>query len=88
MESKNITIDIEAYNLLNSEKMVEESFSMVIKRRLSPVHTADNLLRNLDKIMLSNSTIENTEEKIKAREESMLNKIRAASSDSSACSIR
>lgn len=70
---KTITIDIEAYNLLAEEKMSKESFSMVIKRLLSPVHTADNLLRNLDRIMLSDSTLDKTEEIIKAREESMVN---------------
>lgn len=53
--------------------MGKESFSMVIKRRLSPVHTADNLLRNLDRITLSDSTIKKTEEIIKARKESMVN---------------
>ncbi|MDP8215395.1 MAG: antitoxin VapB family protein [Candidatus Euphemobacter frigidus] len=73
MAVKTITIDIEAYNLLASEKMAKESFSKVIKRRLKPVHTADNLLRNLDKIMLSDSTLDKTEELIRARKESMAN---------------
>ena len=74
MEVKTITIDIEAYNLLASEKNGNESFIVVIKRQLlSPVHTADNLLRNLDRIMLSDSTIEKTKEIIKTREESMVN---------------
>lgn len=73
MAVKTITIDIEAYNLLASEKRAKESFSKVIKRRLKPVHTADNLLRNLDKVMLSDSTLDKTEEIIRARNESMAN---------------
>ena len=73
MAVKTITIDIEAYNLLASDKRVQESFSKVIKRRLKPVHTADNLLRNLDKVMLSDSTLDKTEEIIRARKESMAN---------------
>ncbi len=52
MTFKTIPIDTEAYNLLVAEKRKEESFSMVIKRRFKPVHTADNLFRNLDRIML------------------------------------
>jgi len=73
MAVKTITIDIEAYNLLSSEKKAKESFSKVIKRRLKPVHTADNLLRNLDKIMLSDSTLDETEEILRSREKSMAN---------------
>ncbi|MFH1037063.1 MAG: antitoxin VapB family protein [PVC group bacterium] len=73
MAVKTITIDMEAYNLLASEKRENESFSKVIKRRLKPVHTADNLLRNLDKITLSDSTLDKTEEIIRARKESMAN---------------
>ena len=53
--------------------MGKKSFSMVIKRRLSPVHTAYNLLRNIDRIVLSDSTLDKTEEIINAREESMVN---------------
>jgi predicted CopG family antitoxin len=73
MAVKTITIDIEAYNLLSSEKREKESFSKVIKRRLKPVHTADNLLRNLDKIMLSDSALDKAEEILRARNESMAN---------------
>ncbi|HDL64959.1 MAG TPA: hypothetical protein ENH12_06175 [Proteobacteria bacterium] len=73
MTFKTIPIDTEAYNLLVAEKRKEESFSMVIKRRFKPVHTADNLLRNLDRIMLSDSTLGKTEEIINARKESFAN---------------
>jgi len=73
MALKNITIDIEAYNLLAAEKMGEESFSMVIKRLLRPVHTASNLLQNLDRVMVSDSTLDKTEEIINARKESFVN---------------
>ena len=73
MALKNITIDIEAYNLLAAEKMGEESFSMVIKRLLRPVHTASNLLQNLDRVMVSDSTLDKTEEIINARKKSFAN---------------
>jgi len=73
MTFKTITIDAKAYNLLAAEKKREESFSMVIKRRFKPVHTADNLLRNLDRVMLSDSTLDKTEEIINARKESFAN---------------
>lgn len=46
---------------------------MVIKRLFKPVHTADNLLKILDRIMLSESTLDNTEEIVTARKESFAN---------------
>jgi predicted CopG family antitoxin len=71
MAVKTITIDMEAYNLLAGEKKGKESFSRVIKRKLRPVHTADNLLRNLDKVNISESTLARTEEIIRSRRESI-----------------
>ncbi|MDP8235104.1 MAG: antitoxin VapB family protein [Candidatus Erginobacter occultus] len=71
MAVKTITIDMEAYTLLAAEKSGKESFSRVIKRKLRPVHTADNLLRNLNKIELSDSTLDRTEEIIRSRRESI-----------------
>ncbi len=71
MTGKKITIDLEAYNLLVAEKRGKESFSRVIKRLLGKKCTADNLLRNLHKIDLSDSTLDKTEELIFARRGSM-----------------
>lgn len=71
MAAKTIKIDMEAYNLLVAEKKGKESFSLVIKRKFRTVHTADNLLRNLDKVVFSDSTLDRTEEIIIARRGSM-----------------
>jgi predicted CopG family antitoxin len=51
---KTITIDMEAYNILFSEKKQGESFSQVIERRLKKNSTAKNLLYNLELFTLSN----------------------------------
>ena len=71
MAVKTITIDMEAYKLLAAEKKDKESFSKVIKRRLKPSHTADNLLKNLDRVNLSESTLDKLEELLQVRSESM-----------------
>ncbi len=71
MAAKTIKIDMEAYNLLVAEKKGKESFSLVIKRKFRSVHSADNLLLNLDKVVLSDSTLDRTEEIIHRRGESM-----------------
>lgn len=71
MAVKTITIDMEAYKLLSSEKKSKESFSKVIKRRLKPAHTAENLLMNLNRVSLSDSTLDKLEELLQVRQESM-----------------
>ena len=71
MTGKSIKIDMEAYNLLVAEKKGKESFSLVINRKFRPAHTADNLLRNLEKVVLSDSTLDRIEEIIIARRGSM-----------------
>jgi len=57
MAVKTITIDMEAYNILSAEKMANESFSKVIKRRLRLNATASNLLRKLHMVVLDEDTL-------------------------------
>lgn len=71
MAVKTITIDLEAYSLLAADKREGESFSKVIKRRLQPVRTARALLADLDKLSLSEDTLDHVEDLIRARGESM-----------------
>ena len=67
MAVKTITIDLEAYRLLVAEKRAGESFSMVIKRRLRPEHTAAALLRSIGEITLAEDTLDHIEELIRTR---------------------
>ena len=67
MPVKTITIDMEAYDILAAEKRGNESFSKVIKRRLRPSHTASALLAELPKLTLSATTLDRTEELVRAR---------------------
>jgi predicted CopG family antitoxin len=71
MAVKTITIDMEAYDLLASEKRDGESFSKVIKRRLRPRYTARDLLENLDKIAFEEDTLRHMEEVIATRKDSL-----------------
>lgn len=71
MAVKTITIDMEAYDLLASQKQGNESFSRVIKRRLRPENTASALLRRLDDVLLDDDTLDRIEEIVAARAESM-----------------
>ena len=70
MAVKTITIDVEAYALLAAEKKPDESFSRVIKRRLRPVRTARGLLESLPRCVLSEETLNLTENLVRSRQES------------------
>jgi len=67
MAVKTVTIDLEAYRLLLADKREGESFSMVIKRRLRPIRTAEALLKNLEKLALSEDALDRIDELIRAR---------------------
>jgi predicted CopG family antitoxin len=73
MAVKTITIDMEAYNILNNEKKKGESFSQVIKRRLKKTSTAKNLLDNIEKYSLSDECLEKIDIVIKKRNDSIIN---------------
>ena len=70
MAVKTITIDMEAYNLLASEKGRAESFSRVIKRKLGKTTTASRLLAHLDEVSLGERTLDRLEEIIEGRDKS------------------
>ena len=60
---------MEAYTILSKLKKDKESFSQVIKKTLGEESkTAENLLQNLDKILLSDETLDNIKNIIKERE--------------------
>jgi predicted CopG family antitoxin len=66
---KTITIDMDAYRILDAEKREKESFSRVIKRILGNRCTADNLLRHLDDVALSDDALDRVEEMVRLRKE-------------------
>jgi predicted CopG family antitoxin len=70
MAVKTITIDMEAYDLLASEKRAHESFSRVIKRKFRRASTAKALCERLDAVCLSESTLKSLDRILKAREKS------------------
>ncbi len=71
MAVKTITIDMEAYELLATQKRGNESFSRVIKRRLRPENTASALLRRLDEVLLNEDALDRIEDVVAARAESL-----------------
>jgi predicted CopG family antitoxin len=71
MPVKTITIDMEAYDLLTSEKRNKESFSRVIKRKFRRASTAKVLLERLDEVCLSESTLKALGKILKDREKSL-----------------
>ena len=71
MAVKTITIDMDAYALLAGEKEPDESFSRVIKRRLRPVRTARGLLEALPRCVLSEETLDLTENLVRSRQEAV-----------------
>jgi predicted CopG family antitoxin len=70
MVVKTITIDINAYSLLDAEKNPGETFSKVIKRKLSEAPAASDLLRHLDRIRMSDETLDRLEEVVRHRADS------------------
>ena len=70
MAVKTITIDMNAYELLNAEKRADESFSKVIKRRLRPARTARSVLAVLHECLLSEDTLANTEAVVRGQADS------------------
>ncbi len=73
MAVKTLTIDMDAYGLLLAEKRGGESFSKVIKRRMGHTHTAANLLRDVDGLLLATDTLDSIDELVARRDESPSN---------------
>ncbi|HMO04480.1 MAG TPA: antitoxin VapB family protein [Kiritimatiellia bacterium] len=68
MAVKTITIDMDAYTLLEAEKRAGESFSKVIKRTLGGgSRSAADLMRQLDRVMLEESTLARLEGVVRDR---------------------
>jgi len=73
MAVKTITIDMEAYEALAARKRPGESFSQVIKRTLRDErYTAANLLQNLDAVLVSDESLDATEEVVASRGNDMV----------------
>ncbi len=70
MAVKTITIDMEAYDLLASQKENGESFSKVIKRRFGATRTGAELLSGLREIVLEEETLDRVDEVVTARADS------------------
>ena len=71
MAVKTITIDMDAYDLLVSQKRKSESFSQVIKRKLGPAVTAADLLNDLDDLLLDQHTLDRIEKIVERRKDSL-----------------
>jgi len=70
---KTITIDMEAYEKLAAEKKEGESFSQVIKRVLGARGmTANALLKRIEKVTLSDDTLDRIEEVVRDRERDLV----------------
>ena len=73
MAVKTITIDMEAYAKLAAEKRGSESFSQVIKRVLGAHRmTASALLRTIEKITLSDETLDRIEDVVRDRDRDLV----------------
>lgn len=70
MPVKTLNVDMDAYDLLASDKRAGESFSKVVKRRMKGAHTASDLLRNIDRLLLEGSTLDDLDSLVRVRNHS------------------
>lgn len=61
MTVKTITLDLEAHEILTRHESPEHSFSQVIKQHLGSARTSRDLRRALDRISLSEETLDSIE---------------------------
>lgn len=67
MAVKTITIDMEAYDLLSSQKVAGQSFSQVIKAHFKPRPTAGRFLARLRTARLGPQALDAIERQVQAR---------------------
>lgn len=67
MSVKTITIDMEAYGLLSSQKAAGQSFSQVIKAHFRPQPTAGRFLARIRASRLSAEALDAMDQQVKAR---------------------
>ena len=67
MAVKTITIDMEAYGLLSSQKGAGQSFSQVIKAHFGPQPTVGRFLARLRASRLSPAAVDAIEKQVQAR---------------------
>lgn len=67
MAVKTITIDMEAYDLLSSQKVAGQSFSQVIKAHFRPQPTVGRFLARMRASRLSTEALDAVERQVQAR---------------------
>jgi predicted CopG family antitoxin len=72
MAVKTITIDMDAYRTLSRLKKPGQSFSQVIKEKLGHHKTAGTLIQAIERIHLSNDTLDAVEKVVRRRKKSVL----------------
>lgn len=72
MSSKTVELDEEAYEILSRQKQAGQSFSEVVKEHFAKPgrSTAADLLRNAERYVLSEDTLDAIEEQIRMRSKS------------------
>jgi len=76
MAVKTITVDMDAYRLLDAEKRSGESFSKVIKRTFGEGVPAEDLLKRLNSLATGEADLEAYESVIRSREEHLIAPVR------------
>ena len=76
MAVKTITIDLEAYEALSQHRGRGESFSEVIKSHFGRQRTGRDLKRTLERVHLSEATIDRIDDVVRARRRSRVRSLR------------
>jgi predicted CopG family antitoxin len=76
MAVKTITIDLEAYEILSRCKRAGESFSQTIKQRLGRRMTGADLRKAVQRVRLSEKTLDAIDTQVQARRASRARRVR------------